>query len=99
MSTISVPQSLENLLPYGIVVEHSPIRSFAADYPLKKSRGFNLALIQIIFSVFTTITLDHVSCLRCGLFAFRVFQQLDRLSGRKFTTVHNHQFFLLNPRP
>ena len=61
-----------------LVVEPSPIRSLAADCPLKKSRGFNLALIQIIFSVFTTVTLEYISSLRCGLFAFRVFQQLNR---------------------
>lgn len=77
--TFSGCQSLATLLPYGIVVERSPIQSFAADCPLKKSRGFNLALIQIIFSVFTTITLSSISYLRCGLFAFRVFQQLDKI--------------------
>lgn len=78
-STISNCQSLAILLPCGIVVERFPIRNFAADYPLKKTRGFNLGLIQLIFSVFTTITLKCVSTLRCGLIVFRTFQQLDGL--------------------
>ena len=60
-----------------MLVERSPIRSFAADYQLKKSRGFNLALIQLIFSVFTTITLRYISFLRCGLIVFMNFQQLE----------------------
>ena len=70
-----------HLFPYSetnrIVVEPSSVRGLAADCPLKKSRGFNLALIQIIFSVFTTFTLEHISSLRCGLFVFRVFQQFN----------------------
>ena len=78
MFTISNCQSLAILLPFGIVFERSPIRSFAADCPLKKSRGFNLALIQIIFSTFVTFTLESISSLRCSLFVFRVFQQLDK---------------------
>ena len=78
------------LLLFRIIVEPSPIRSLAADCPLKKSRGFNLALIQIIFSVFTTITLAHFSSLRCGLFVFRVFQQLDRFSI--YLSIYSHKY-------
>lgn len=62
---------------HHLVSERSPIRSFAADCQLKKSRGFNLALIRLILSVFTTITLRYVSSLRCGLNVFTVFQQFD----------------------
>nr|DAW93477.1 MAG TPA: hypothetical protein [Bacteriophage sp.] len=65
------------LLPYGIVVGlHLSIK--AADYPLKKSRGFNLALIQPIFSVFTTFTPIPLQVLRCSLVVFRTSQQLNK---------------------
>ena len=66
-----------NRFTYGIVVEPSSIRSLAADCPLNKDRGFNLVFMQLIFSVFTTVTLMHISSLRCGLIAFRIFQQLN----------------------
>lgn len=62
---------------YALVVEPSSVRGLAADHPLKKSRGFNLALIQLIFSIFITFTLVHISSLRCSLIVFRVFQQLN----------------------
>ncbi|HJJ89379.1 MAG TPA: hypothetical protein O0W81_04665 [Methanocorpusculum sp.] len=66
------------LLPYGIVVEPCSIRALAADCPLL---GVVLRLapytIPIIFFDFSTITLDYVSCLRCGLWGFRGSQQLD----------------------
>ena len=88
-----------------IVVEPSPIRSLAADFPLKKSRGFNLALIQIIFSVFTTITLELISSLCCGLFVFRDSQQLDNFlllitkqCGVNVTTVDIPESYHTDPR-
>ena len=65
-----------NFFTSGIVVEHC-LSAFAADCPLKKSRGFNLALIQQIFSAFATFTLTPFKALRCSFVIFRVFQQLD----------------------
>ena len=46
---------LPRLLGY-LVVEVFPIRNLPADFPLKKNRGFNLVLIQLIFSTFVAFT-------------------------------------------
>ena len=60
----------------SLVVERSSIRGFAADFPLKKrTGGFNLVLIQLIFSAFATFTVSYISYLRCSLTVFRNFQQ------------------------
>ena len=76
----------------GIVFEVSSIRGLLADCPLKKSRGFNLALIQLIFSTFVTITFRRISSLRCGLIVFRIFQQLNAYFFMQLT-LHGHYIY------
>ena len=44
-SIIPLPPSIAyGVLPYGIVVEPSPVQGLAADYPLIRRLGFNHAL-------------------------------------------------------
>ena len=83
--TISDYQTLIILQAYALVVELFSIRDLAADCPLKKSRGFNLALIQLIFSTFVTFTPMYISSLRCGLIVFRIFQQLNAYFSTQLT--------------
>ena len=52
-----------SLLPFGIVVEHSPVRSFAADCPLYRHLGFNLmpSLYFFLLSQPSHQTMFHVN--------------------------------------
>ncbi len=61
------------VLPKGIVVEDSPVRSFPADYPLPKYLGFNLISSDRFFLLSPPSHLAF-SCLCCGPAGFRAFQ-------------------------
>ena len=74
------------LLLQRIVVEPSPVRGLAADYPL--SPAFRLAPCAIcaLFSAFATVTLESVSFLCCGAHSFRDFQQFSLFPCGRFPT-------------
>ena len=95
-----------SLLPYGMVVERSSIRGFAADFPLKINRGFNLIYMQLIFSTFVTFTPRLISSLRCSPIAFRESQQFNvlfimqiTLHGDYYELISNCIQPLLHPPP
>ena len=89
MPTTSSVNHLRPTPPVGIVVEPSPVRSLAADFPFTSRLGFNLARIYIFLFTFVAVTLMYISTLRCGIYSFRSFQHLDRFLFEHITVNVN----------
>ena len=86
----------------AMVVEPSPIRSLAADYPFLdkiKTPSKTRCSVSSIYLIFITFTLRYISFLCCSLNIFRIFQQFKEIhynlscySGLNFNRIIHLKF-------
>nr|DAR14033.1 MAG TPA: hypothetical protein [Caudoviricetes sp.] len=70
-----------------MIVERSPVRSFAADCPFLQNKNTSVRrqVLQISYLfIFQTFTHVSISLLCCSINSFRIFQQFEEIHHYRF---------------